>query len=413
MRAEIIAIGSELLTPYKADTNSLYLTEKLLELGIKTDYKTIVGDSRETLYKAIKDASKRVQLIITTGGLGPTEDDITREVVANFLKKELILHEDIVSEIKNHFSFRKLKMPDINIRQAFVIAGAEVFKNSVGTAPGQWYEDENIKIAILPGPPAEMKPMVENFLMKKLEGYSSFFYAFKSMRIVGLTESAVEEKIEDIISGLKNPWINILAIPGQIEINIMARGKESKDEAKEKIEPVFKNLKKRLKEYIYAEDKIDFEKIIGDMLKKSKRNIAVAESCTGGLLANRITNIAGSSKYFDRGVVSYSNKAKTDVLKVKKETIKKHGAVSEETAREMAEGIRKLSDTYYGIGITGIAGPSGGTMEKPVGLVYIAISTPEKTEVFRYRFIGGREKIKWQSSQQALYHLWKDLKGDE
>jgi nicotinamide-nucleotide amidase len=413
MRAEIIAIGSELLTPYKADTNSLYLTEKLLELGIKTDYKTIVGDSRETLYKAIKDASKRVQLIITTGGLGPTEDDITREVVANFLKKELILHEDIVSEIKNHFSFRKLKMPDINIRQAFVIAGAEVFKNSVGTAPGQWYEDENIKIAILPGPPAEMKPMVENFLMKKLEGYSSFFYAFKSMRIVGLTESAVEEKIEDIISGLKNPWINILAIPGQIEINIMARGKESKDEAKEKIEPVFKNLKKRLKEYIYAEDKIDFEKIIGDMLKKSKRNIAVAESCTGGLLANRITNIAGSSKYFDRGVVSYSNKAKTDVLKVKKETIKKHGAVSEETAREMAEGIRKLSDTYYGIGITGIAGHSGGTMEKPVGLVYIAISTPEKTEVFRYRFIGGREKIKWQSSQQALYHLWKDLKGDE
>ncbi len=413
MRAEIIAIGSELLTPYKTDTNSLYLTEKLLEIGIKTDYKTIVGDSRETLYKAVKDASKRVQLIITTGGLGPTEDDITREVVANFLKKELILHEDIISDIKKHFSFRKLKMPEINIRQGFVIDGAEVIKNSVGTAPGQWYEDENIKIAILPGPPSEMKPMVENFLLEKLKNYSSFHYKTRSMRIAGLTESAVEEKIEDIISGLKNPWVNILAIPGQIEINIMARGKEGKEEALLKGEEVFKRVYDRLKEHVFTLQKDKFEKVIGEMLLKSKRMIAVAESCTGGLLANRITDISGSSAYFERGVVSYSNRAKIEILKVKKETIEKYGAVSKETAKEMAEGIRKLADTHYGIGITGIAGPTGGTMEKPVGLVYIALSTPEKTEVFQYRFIGGREKIKWQSSQQALYHLWKDLKGDE
>ncbi len=411
MRAEIIAVGSELLTPYKLDTNSLYLTEKLLEVGIKVAYKTVVGDNREDLYKAIKDASRRVPLIILTGGLGPTEDDITREVVANFLKKELILKEEIIEKIKRHFEVRGIKMPDINIRQAFVIEGAIVMENNVGTAPGLWIDEERIKIALLPGPPKELKPMVENFLINELKKYGSYNYYSRSMRIVGLTESETEEKIEDIISGLKNPWINILAIPGQIEINILARGKNSIEEAEDRVNEVFNKILERLKDYVFTLEKESLEEVVGKLLKERGETLSVAESCTGGLLSNRITNISGSSAYFERGVVTYSNNAKMEILGVKSETLKEHGAVSRETALEMVEGIKKLSNTDYGLAITGIAGPTGGTEEKPVGTVFIAISTPQKSEVFKYRFIGDREKIKWQSSQQALYHLWKHLKN--
>ncbi len=411
MRAEIIAVGSELLTPYKLDTNSLYLTEKLLEIGIKVAYKTVVGDSREDLYKAIKDASKRVPIIIITGGLGPTEDDITREVVANFLKKELILREDIVEKIKRHFEVRGIKMPEINIRQAFVIDGAFVMENDVGTAPGLWIDEEKIKIALLPGPPKELKPMVENFLLEKLKEYGSYHYFSRTMRIVGLTESETEERIEDIISGLKNPWINILAIPGQIEINVLARGKNSKAEAEDRVNEVFDKIAERLREHIYTYDKRDFEDVIGEMMRERGKTLSVAESCTGGYLSHRITNIPGSSNYFERGVVTYSNRAKVEILGVNKDTIKKHGAVSRETALEMVEGINRISKTDYSISITGIAGPSGGTKKKPVGTVFIGIISPEKKEVFRYRFIGDREKIKWQSTQQALYLLWKALKN--
>ncbi len=411
MRAEIIAVGSELLTPYKLDTNSLYLTEKLLEVGIKVAYKTVVGDNREDLYKAIKDASKRVPLIILTGGLGPTEDDITREVVANFLKKELILKEEIIEKIRRHFEVRGIKMPDINIRQAFVIEGALVMENNVGTAPGLWIDEEKIKIALLPGPPRELKPMVENFLINELKKYGSYNYYSRTMRIVGLTESETEEKIEDIISGLKNPWINILAIPGQIEINILGRGKNSIEEAEDRVNEVFNRILERLKDYVFTLEKESLEEVVGKLLKKRGESLSVAESCTGGLLSNRITNISGSSAYFERGVVTYSNNAKMEILGVKSETLKKHGAVSRETALEMVEGIKRLSKTDYGLAITGIAGPTGGTGEKPVGTVFIALSTPQKSEVFKYRFIGDREKIKWQSSQQALYHLWKHLKN--
>ncbi len=411
MRAEIIAVGSELLTPYKLDTNSLYLTEKLLEVGIKVAYKTVVGDNREDLYKAIKDASRRVPLIILTGGLGPTEDDITREVVANFLKKELILKEEIIEKIKRHFEVRGIKMPDINIRQAFVIEGAIVMENNVGTAPGLWIDEERIKIALLPGPPKELKPMVENFLINELKKYGSYNYYSKTMRIVGLTESETEEKIEDIISGLKNPWINILAIPGQIEINILARGKNSIEEAEDRVNEVFNKILERLKDYVFTLDKESLEEVVGRLLKERGETLSVAESCTGGLLSNRITNISGSSTYFERGVVTYSNNAKMEILGVKSETLKEHGAVSRETALEMVEGIKKLSKTDYGLAITGIAGPTGGSEEKPVGTVFIALSTPQKSEAFKYRFIGDREKIKWQSSQQALYHLWKYLKN--
>ncbi len=411
MRAEIIAVGSELLTPYKLDTNSLYLTEKLLEVGIKVAYKTVVGDNREDLYKAVKDASRRVPLIILTGGLGPTEDDITREVVANFLKKELTLKEEIIEKIKRHFEVRGIKMPDINIRQAFVIEGAIVMENNVGTAPGLWIDEEKIKIALLPGPPKELKPMVENFLINELKKYGSYNYYSRTMRIVGLTESETEEKIEDIISGLKNPWINILAIPGQIEINILARGKNSIEEAEDRVNEVFNKILERLKDYVFTLEKESLEEVVGKLLKERGETLSVAESCTGGLLSNRITNISGSSAYFERGVVTYSNNAKMEILGVKSETLKEHGAVSRETALEMVEGIKKLSNTDYGLAITGIAGPTGGTEEKPVGTVFIALSTPQKSEVFKYRFIGDREKIKWQSSQQALYHLWKHLKN--
>jgi len=382
-----------------------------LEVGIKVAYKTIVGDNREDLYKAIKDASKRVPIIILTGGLGPTEDDLTREVVANFLKRELVLREDIIEKIKRHFETRGIKMPDINIRQAFVIDGSVVIENNVGTAPGLWIDDENLKIALLPGPPKELKPMVENFLINELKKYGSYNYFSRSMRIVGLTESETEERIEDIISGLKNPWINILAIPGQIEINILARGKNSIEEAEDRVNEVFNKIYKRLENYIFTINKESLEEVIGKLLKEKGMTLSTAESCTGGLLSNRITNISGSSAYFERGVITYSNQAKMDILGVKKETLEKYGAVSRETALEMVEGIKRLSHTDFSISITGIAGPTGGTKEKPVGTVFIAIATPEKTEVHKYRFIGYRDKIKWQSSQQALYHLWLHLKN--
>ncbi len=411
MRAEIIAIGSELLTPYRIDTNSLYLTEKLMECGIRVGFKTVVGDSKEDIYKALKDSSKRVQMIITTGGLGPTGDDLTREVVSEFLKRELIFREDILEDIKMNFKKRGLRMPDINIRQAFVIEGAEVIKNEVGTAPGMWIEDERIKIAMLPGPPKELKPMVENFLIKKWKNLSKYIFYSGVLRIAGLTESETEERIMNLISGLKNPWITILAIPGQIEINVLSRSENSYEEAKDRAEEILLKIKERLKEYVFAESKTSLEEVVGKMLKEKGKTVSVGESCTAGYLSKRFTDVPGSSNYFIGGVSTYSNSSKMNLLGVKKETLQKYGAVSIETAEEMVKGLFELFKTDYAISITGIAGPEGGTEEKPVGLVYIGIGENGKIEVFKNRFLGDRESIRWQSTQRALYLLWRKLKN--
>ncbi len=413
MRAEIIAVGSELLTPFRVDTNSLYLAEKLMECGIRVGFKTIVGDSKEDIYKVLKDASKRAQLIITTGGLGPTADDLTREVVAEFLKRRLIFREDILYEIKENFKKRGLKMPEINIRQAFVIEGADVIKNSVGTAPGMWIDDEKIKIALLPGPPQELKPMVENFLLKKWKAFSKYVFSLKSLKVIGLTESETEEKILDLISGLKNPWVNILAIPGEIEINILARSQNSKEEAEDRAEELLEKLKERLKDYVFTEKKEKIEKVVGEMLKREGKTLSLAESCTAGYLSKRITDIPGSSQYFVGGIVCYSNEIKEKILGVEKEILEKHGAVSSQTAEAMLDGLFSTFKSDYAISITGIAGPDGGTKEKPVGLVYIGIGENGNKEVHKERFLGDRETIRWLSTQKALYYLWRKLKKIE
>jgi len=411
MRAEIIATGSEFLIPHKIETNSLYITKKLIEIGIRVGFKTIVGDNREDLYKVIKDASKRTPLIIIIGGLGPTEDDVTREVISKFLKKDLILREGILEKLRKTFKVRGIKMPDNNIRQAFVIEDAVIMENEYGTAPGQFIDNKYLKIAMLPGPPQELKSMVDNHLTKLLSKQKSFIYAFKTISLAGITESEVSDRIRNLILDSKNPWINISAEPGQIKVNIMARDKKSKQKAESIAENIFKKIYDRLKENIFSTEEKELAEIVGEILENRKLKISIAESCTGGLLSSRITDIPGSSKYYDRTVVSYSNCSKNEMLGVRKKTLEKYGAVSKQTAKEMVEGIVKVSGSDCGIAVTGIAGPTGGTEEKPVGLVYIAVLTPEGTRIYKENFTGAREKIKWRSSQQALFYLWKGLKS--
>jgi nicotinamide-nucleotide amidase len=409
LTAEIIAIGSELLAPDRTDTNSLWLTEKLNSIGIEVRLKTIVGDDDARLEEAIRDATKRSKVVITTGGLGPTEDDITRKVAARALGRRLLLDETILEELRLRFlSFGHI-MPERNSRQAMVIEKAEVLPNPNGSAPGMFIEHEGVAIVLLPGPPREMKPMFENHVQPKLAGRAGNVRVVRRMlRVAGLGESAVDEKIAPVYTQYENPQTTILFNQSEIEIHLTARGR-TEEEANVLLDRVSGQLEERLGNAVFSFAGEKMEEVVGLKLTLGGYTLAVAESCTGGLIAQRLTEVPGSSKYFTEGAVTYSNEAKTRTLGVKQAMLLEHGAVSAPVAEAMAQGIRKRARTDFGLAVTGIAGPGGGTEDKPVGLVYIALADDVQIKSRKLQIPGDRQLIRWRASQAALDMLRRRL----
>jgi nicotinamide-nucleotide amidase len=409
LTAEIIAIGSELLTPERTDTNSLWLTDKLNSVGIEVKLKTVVGDDDARLEEAIKDALRRSRVVITTGGLGPTEDDITRKITARALGRRLLLDERVLSGIREKFARWGRQMPEINSRQAMVIDGAEVLDNPNGSAPGMYLEHEGRAVVLLPGPPREMRPMFESLVLARLAAKAGDVRVVRRvLRVSGLGESAVDERIAPVYTQYKNPQTTILFNKSEVEIHLTAQGK-TEQEAELLLDGLAGQIEERLGEAVFAFRGERMEEVVGLRLAVTGFTLAVAESCTGGLVAQRITEVAGSSVYFKEGVIAYSNEAKVRLLGVPSDLIAEYGAVSAPVAEAMAEGVRERAETDFGVSVTGIAGPGGGTEDKPVGLVYIALSDDAHTEHRKLLLPGDRKLIRWRASQAALDLLRRRL----
>ena len=409
LTAEIIAIGSELLAPDRSDTNSLWLTERLNRLGIEVKLKTIVGDDDARLEETIKDAARRSKVVITTGGLGPTEDDITRKITARALGKRLLLDEEVLEEIRKRFQSFGVAMPERNSRQAMVIEDAAVLPNPNGTAPGMFIDHNGTAIVLLPGPPREMRPMFDNHVASRLTGRAGTLRVVRRMlRVAGMGESAVDEKIAPIYTQYADPQTTILFNQSEIEIHLTAHGR-TESEAESLLDRLSGQIEERLGNAVFSFAGETMEQVVGLKLAVGGYTLAVAESCTGGLLAQRLTDVPGSSKYFIEGVVAYANEAKTRELGVEPMLLMEHGAVSAPVAEAMAEGIRRKAETDFGLSVTGIAGPGGGSEEKPVGLVYIALAAEAGTEHRKLTLPGDRQLIRWRASQAALDLLRRRL----
>ena len=407
-RAAIVAVGSELLTPSKLDTNSLHITEQLNLLGVDVTVKAVVGDSRDELAHTIRALLERVDLLILCGGLGPTDDDVTRDAVAAALDRPLTEDEAITLRLRERFKARgfAMPMPEINRRQAMVPAGAVVIENTRGSAPGIWIDHGDRSVVLLPGPPRELKPMLSSLIEGRLrERTSGEPLARRIVRIAGRIESHVDEALQP----LYHEWAKasrpiaatILAALGSIEIHLSARA-QSPAVVGEALEAAVRQVVSVIGADVYSTDGRLLEQVVGDLLVERGLRIAAAESCTGGLITSRLTDVPGSSRYVDQSVIVYSNAAKTELLGVPPELIEAHGAVSEPVALAMAEGIKTRARSDVGIGVTGIAGPTGGTPEKPVGMVVVAAVAPHERRCRTFRFFGEREQVKFQGSQAAL-----------
>jgi nicotinamide-nucleotide amidase len=407
VNAEIIAVGSELLTPHRQDTNSLYLTEKLNEIGVEVRFKSVVGDMLEDLAAAAKGAMRRSDIIIFIGGLGPTEDDLTREAVAEALGLKLQRDPEIIAKLEQRFAKRGMKMSPNNLKQADILISATVLPNPAGTAPGQWisgkYDGHERILMLLPGPPHELKAIFESECIPRLAAkVPDQHIAIRELRIALLPESQVDARVSPIYKAYTDVQTTILAgTAGEIQLHLRCR-KDSQSEAEARVEELADKIEDELGDAVFSRKGESLEQIVSYLLQMRGMTLAVAESCTGGLLAQRITAISGSSRYFLGGAVVYSNALKTQFANVPKALIEKHGAVSREVAAALAEGIRHRCVSSYGIGITGVAGPSGGTEQKPVGLVYVALAGEEGTQVVERNFPGDRKRIRWFATQQAL-----------
>ena len=401
-RVEIIAVGSELLTPHFQDTNSLYLSARLNELGWAVAFKTIVGDNPGDIGVRVREALRRTEIVMVMGGLGPTGDDITGEAVARALGKDLVLDQEVLKRIEDRFRRRHLRMPKANRKQAFVIRGAEVLPNENGTAPGQRISVGRKKIFLLPGPAHELKPLCEKFVWPELKKEARGHLIRGVLKAAGLTESMAEGLISDLYPKKGDLGLTILASPGQVEIHLSAFSSVSLIQAEKKLDRLKSHIIRRLGENVFSASDESLEEVVGKLLKERKKSIAVAESCSGGLISHRLTNVPGSSDYFLEGVVAYSNAAKVDLLSVSPGLIEKLGAVSHSVAEAMAVGVRSRARADLGLAVTGIAGPAGGTPEKPVGLVFTALAWEGGTEVQKNLFPGMREQVKLQSAQKAL-----------
>ena len=406
MNAEIIAVGSELLTPFRQDTNSLYLTEKLNQLGVEVVLKTVVGDSRERLVSVAQHALFRSDIVIFMGGLGPTEDDLTREAVAEALGVELHRDTEILKKLEQRFAARGYQMTPNNAQQADVIAGATVLLNPNGSAPGQWisgnYEGRDRLIILLPGPPFELKAMFDEQCVERLRAkLPPSYIATRVLKVAGMGESLVDSRVAPIYKRYTDVQTTILAGAGDVQFNLFTRA-ASMEEAQQRVDELAGEIEDELQDAVYSSKGESLEQIVGYYLGMRGATLAVAESCTGGLLAERITSISGSSRYFLGGAVVYSNELKTEFADVPANLIAKHGAVSREVAAALAEGIRKRCKATFGVGITGVAGPLGGTEEKPVGLVYNALASEDGTQVEERKFPGDRKRVRWFATQLAL-----------
>ncbi len=410
MHAEVIAVGSEMLTPTHVDTNSLFITERLNEIGIDLQGKAIAGDDRDVLKAIVSDALRRSDLLILTGGLGPTDDDLTRDVVADVIGRPLEYHAYIFDAIEQRFAARGLRTPDINRRQAMVPQGAAVLPNKNGTAPGLWLEHEHKLIVLLPGPPRELKPMFETVVQERLLGHVGASRLFRRLlRITGQSESYCEEKMQPLyakwLSAPTRITTTILASLGQIELHLTAMA-SSADDGHRALDTAVADVRATLGRDLFSTNGETMEQVVGELLRSRGFKIAAAESCTGGLVMARLTEVPGSSEYVDRGVVVYSNQAKTDLLGVPAPLIAAHGAVSEPVAEAMATGMARIAGADLAIAVTGVAGPTGGTPEKPVGIVAIAAAWSRAgrldTRVRTFNFVGGRDMVRFQASQAAL-----------
>jgi nicotinamide-nucleotide amidase len=406
MISEIIAIGSELLTPYRQDTNSLFLTERLNELGVTVSFKTIVGDRKEHLVSAIRTALGRVDIVMLMGGLGPTEDDLTRPAVAEALGIGIKRDADLVAHLYKRFASRRVTMSANNTQQADVLEGAEILDNDKGTAPGQWLDTvfgEHRKLVILlPGPPHEMKAMYEAQVMPRLkDALPESYIAKRTLKAAMIGESACDARIAPIYKRYTDVETTILAHSGDIQLNLICT-KRTPGVAQQRVDELASKIEEELDTVLYSSQGESLEQIVLYYLGMRGHTLATAESCTGGMVAERLTSIPGSSRSFLGGVVVYSNDLKTSLAGVPSPLILQHGAVSSAVAKSMAEGIRRRTGATYGVSITGIAGPGGGTEEKPVGLVYVAVADEKETEVVERNLVGDRDRIRHWASQQAL-----------
>ncbi len=413
MDAEIIAIGSELLTPYKQDTNSLFLTERLNPLGIEVRFKSVVGDRRSDLVSVARIALSRAGLIIFMGGLGPTEDDLTRECVAEALGVELRRDPDLIAGLYKRFARFGSSMTPNNERQADVLAGAEVLPNPNGSAPGQFLRTlsagHEVMVVLLPGPPHELKPMFDAEVAARLRSRNQKeFIAGRHLRVAMMGESLCDSRIAPIYTRHKEVETTILAGAGDISLHLRARA-ASQALAEQRVDTLAEELEDALDEHVYSSKGESLEQVAGYFLQLRGASVAVAESCTGGLISERITSVPGSSRFFLGGAVAYSNELKSQFAGVSPQMLEDYGAVSPQVARALAEGIRARCGSTYGIGVTGIAGPAGGTAEKPVGLVYHAVADGKNSEVVERKFLGDRERVRAWAAQQALDMLRRRL----
>ena len=403
--AEVIAIGSELLTPQKLDTNSLYLTDQLNALGVEVVRKTVVGDERERLTDSILGAIARSEIIVLTGGLGPTEDDLTRDAVATALGRALVFRQDLCDQIEERFRRFQRKMVEINRRQAYIVEGAEVLANDRGTAPGQWIAHKNAVLMLLPGPPSELKWMFEKHCLPRLEKLLPAQVIHSLMlRVVGMPESDLDQLIAPVYLRYPNLATTILAVSGEIHIHLRARSADAK-QAEALVDEVASQIEPLIGDRIYSRNGDSLEKVIGDLLRARGAHLSVAESITGGLLGGRITAVPNSSDYFLGGFLTYSNAMKTRLLGVPEPMLAEHGAVSEAVAKAMAEGARERTGSDYALSITGYAGPDG----DEVGLVFMGLATPSGSEARRVVFPGGRERVRAFSTNIALDLLRRNL----
>ena len=408
MKAEIIAIGTEILLGDIVNSNAQYLAQELASLGIDMHYQQVVGDNENRIIHAFDEAYSRSDIIITTGGLGPTGDDLTKEVAAKYFNKKLLQHEESVKKIKDYFKFRERKMTENNLKQGLIPEGTIVINNDNGTAPGVIIEEKDKIMVILPGPPKEMKPMFEEIVKPYLQKRTDSVLVSKVIKILGIGESAVAEELKDIMAAQTNPTIAPYAKEVGVMLRITAKA-NNEEEAIKLIEPIEREIKDRLGENVYATEDVSIEDVVAKLLVEKKLTISTAESCTGGMIAATLINYPGISEVFLEGAVTYSNEAKHNRLGVKNETLEKYGAVSEETAKEMAIGIAKNAGTDVSIVTTGIAGPGGGTEEKPVGLVYIGVYVKGEVEVQRCIFNGNRSRVRQQATTTGLDMLRRKL----
>ena len=411
MRAEIIATGSELLSGGVLETNSLFLSEGLLLLGVETAFKTVVGDNEKDMEEAVKLGLQRADVVLITGGLGPTEDDITRKVVAKIAKKRLILNDDALAAIKAVLSSKGKEYLVANDRQALIPAGARILRNPVGIAPGFYLKEEGKFLAVIPGVPQEARAMFNEGLRQALEEHVSgkLFIRRRVLRTCGMSEAAVNQAIQDVLKQGR-PAVGLTAKETGVDVRILVKDSNS-ERSQAILERTEAAIRNKLGDAVYAVDDQEMEEVVGALLKQRRLRLSTAESCTGGLISGRITNIPGSSEYFERGVVVYSNLSKTELLGVPKELIERHGAVSREVAVAMAKGIRQASHADLGLAVTGIAGPGGGAKDKPVGLIFTALASAHDVKVKEHVFLGTRDQIRLKSSQMALDMVRRYLIG--